>query len=135
MMASVRSFGNRSTELAVAQLLRQHGISGWRRHRPLPGKPDFFFPKLRLAVFVDGCFWHACPTCYEPPRVNVALWKAKAVYNQARDRKIARKLRGMGVTVIRIWEHSLRKPGVVARRLERAVARQSKQLQGWGSQP
>ena len=54
-IAAIRSKGNKDTELKLAAILRAHGIKGWRRHRPLPGKPDFIFPKHRLAVFVDGC--------------------------------------------------------------------------------
>ncbi len=61
VMAAIRSKGNKDTELRLAFILRAYGIKGWRRHYPLPGKPDFVFPKQRLAVFVDGCFWHSCP--------------------------------------------------------------------------
>lgn len=61
IMAAVRSTGNRTTELRLASILRANGITGWRRHQPLPGKPDFVFRRERLAVFADGCFWHGCP--------------------------------------------------------------------------
>ena len=61
VMAAIRSKGNKTTELRLASILRAHGISGWRRHQPLFGKPDFVFRRERLAVFVDGCFWHGCP--------------------------------------------------------------------------
>ena len=58
VMSRIRSRGNRDTELALAKLFRRHGITGWRRNQHVFGKPDFIFPKLHMAVFVDGCFWH-----------------------------------------------------------------------------
>ena len=70
VMAAIRSKGNKDTELKLAAILRAHGIKGWRRHRPLPGKPDFIFPKHRLAVFVDGCFWHGCRWHCRMPQDN-----------------------------------------------------------------
>jgi DNA mismatch endonuclease Vsr len=61
MMSRIRSAGNKGTELRLVQIFRTNSITGWRRGSKLPGKPDFVFPKQRLAVFVDGCFWHGCP--------------------------------------------------------------------------
>ena len=61
VMAAIRSHGNKDTELKLISIFRGHGIKGWRRHQPLPGKPDFVFRRERLAVFVDGCFWHGHP--------------------------------------------------------------------------
>lgn len=106
-MASIRSKGNATTERAFLQLLRQAGISGWRRHLNLPGKPDFVFRASRLAVFVDGCFWHGCPRCYRLPEDNRAYWKAKVLSNRRRDRRRTRELRSRSWHVLRIWEHSL----------------------------
>ena len=70
-------------------------------------RPDFVFPKLRLAVFVDGCFWHACPIHATKPRNNAAFWRKKLAANKARDRKVNRALRAAGWRVLRIWEHEL----------------------------
>ncbi len=70
-------------------------------------RPDFVFPKLRVAVFVDGCFWHMCPKCYVRPRQNRKYWDAKRETNQARDQRQARALRKAGWTVMRLWEHDL----------------------------
>lgn len=107
-MSAIRSRGNRGTELRLAELFRAHGITGWRRQLPLPGRPDFAFPKRKVAVFTDGCFWHGCPTCYQRPQSNKKFWDAKVVRNRARDREVARELRRRGWRVVRIWEHALK---------------------------
>jgi len=107
-MASIRSKGNRTTEDRFVRLLRSAGISGWRRHVGLPGKPDFVFPKKQLAVFVDGCFWHGCPRCYRLPEDNRPYWRKKVRGNRERDRRNSRLLRRSGWKVLRLWEHSLK---------------------------
>lgn len=124
VMSRIRGRGNRDTELALASLFRREGITGWRRHRPVFGKPDFVFPRLRLAVFVDGCFWHACPIHATRPRNNAAFWRRKLAANQARDRKVNRTLRAAGWRVLRIWEHELTRKGErkLLARLHRAFA-------------
>ncbi|HSU65776.1 MAG TPA: hypothetical protein VLJ39_02790 [Tepidisphaeraceae bacterium] len=71
------------------------------------GRPDFVFPALRLAVFVDGCFWHCCPRHANLPANNRAFWKRKLDANKSRDRLVARTLRKKGWQVLRIWEHEL----------------------------
>lgn len=124
-MASIRSQGNASTETAFLRLLRQAGIHGWRRHAGLPGKPDFVFRAERVAVFIDGCFWHGCPRCYRMPGDNRRYWKAKLLSNRRRDRRSSRKLRSLGWRVVRIWEHSLKS----GRAQAFAVARIGKALQ------
>ncbi|MGH9473685.1 MAG: very short patch repair endonuclease [Terriglobales bacterium] len=124
-MASIRSSGNRTTEARFAALLRENRITGWRRRQPLPGRPDFAFPGLKVAVFVDGCFWHGCPRCYRAPHANRGYWAAKVERNRARDGKTCRQLRARGWVVIRVWEHSLRGPGgrrAVAARLRRLLS-------------
>jgi DNA mismatch endonuclease (patch repair protein) len=70
-------------------------------------KPDFVFRKLKLAVFVDGCFWHGCPRHFIKPRNNAAFWRAKIAANRTRDRFVNRTLRAQGWKVLRIWEHAL----------------------------
>ena len=72
------------------------------------GKPDFVFPKHRVAVFVDGCFWHSCPQHATKPKTNVAFWQKKLAANKARDLLVGRTLRKDGWKVLRIWEHDLR---------------------------
>ena len=107
VMSRIRSRGNKATELALMRVFRAHGITGWRRRQGVFGKPDFVFPKLRLAVFVDGCFWHGCPRHGTKPRHNAAFWGKKFARNKARDRLVTRTLRQSGWRVLRIWEHEL----------------------------
>lgn len=84
VMARIRSRGNRDTELRMIALLREHRITDWRRGAILPGKPDFVFRSARVAVFVDGCFWHGCPCHGHTPRSNQPYWVAKLARNKAR---------------------------------------------------
>ena len=76
-MAQVKSTGNKSTEQALIQMMRRERITGWRRGYPLFGSPDFVFPKERVAMFVDGCFWHGHPTRCRIPSTNRGYWTAK----------------------------------------------------------
>ncbi len=109
VMSRIRRAGNKGTELRLITIFRANGITGWRRGSKLPGRPDFVFPKLKLAVFVDGCFWHGCPRHATWPKTRAAFWQRKIEANKARDRKVNRLLRAKGWKVIRIWEHELRK--------------------------
>lgn len=121
-MARVRSRGNRSTEIRLIEIFRKHGIKGWRRHPSLFGSPDFVFPEARVAVFVDGCFWHACPLHGRIPDQNRDFWKAKLERNKRRDRLVRRTLKNLDWRVMRLWQHDLRHPEVVVRRVRRALA-------------
>lgn len=107
VMSLIRSRGNKDTELRLIALMRVNGISGWRRGSKLTGRPDFIFPRLNLAVFVDGCFWHGCPKHGTSPKANASFWLAKITGNKARDRRVNRLLRAEGWRVLRIWEHEL----------------------------
>jgi len=106
-MSRVRGRGNERTELALVSVLRRNGLSGWRRNQPLFGKPDFVFRKSRVAVFVDGCFWHYCPLHATQPATNRAFWRKKLARNKARDLLVNRTLRKAGWRVLRIWQHEL----------------------------
>lgn len=117
LMAKVRGSGNLTTEEALAKVFRTEGWTGWRRQRPISGRakggrfrvrPDFVFAARRLAVFVDGCFWHGCPRHGTRPRGNAAFWRAKFRRNQERDRRNSRHLRRAGWKVLRLWEHELK---------------------------
>lgn len=121
-MAAIRSRGNRSTELAVASALRGAGMRGWRRHADLPGRPDFWWRKERVALFVDGCFWHGCPRCALRPRLNTPYWIKKLDANRTRDRRVSAQLRRQGISVVRVWEHALSSEAWL-RRLASALSR------------
>lgn len=125
-MRAVESTGNRTTELALRMALVRAGLVGWRvRPGELPGHPDFTFVREKLAVFVDGCFWHGCRMCHaRAVRSNAHYWRAKLELNQERDRLIPARLRRMGWRVVRIWEHSLKCSAATgASRIERALNR------------
>jgi DNA mismatch endonuclease (patch repair protein) len=107
IMSRIRSTGNYTTELRFMRMMREYKISGWRRGSKLPGRPDFLFPKQKLAVFIDGDFWHGNPRRYRLPKTNCDYWWAKIERNRKRDRTINRVLRKAGWKVLRIWESSL----------------------------
>jgi DNA mismatch endonuclease, patch repair protein len=108
-MALVKGKGNRSTELCVAGCLVRAGIRGWQRHSPdVTGHPDFVFPAKRIAIFVDGCFWHGCPSCRRNvPYSRRRFWVEKIAVNRRRDRHVTRTLKAQGYAVLRLWEHQL----------------------------
>lgn len=109
VMSGIRGAGNRNTELRLIALFRASQIAGWRRHQNVFGKPDFTFAKQRLAVFVDGCFWHrhgGCKFSYTP-KSRLDFWLRKFSKNVARDRLVTRTLRKAGWRVVRIWECDL----------------------------
>jgi DNA mismatch endonuclease (patch repair protein) len=107
VMSRIRGRGNKDTEVALAKLFRRYKITGWRRHQPIFGKPDFIFPRPKLALFVDGCFWHGCPKHATRPKNNRAFWQRKLSANKKRDRIVNRTLRQRGWVVLRIWQHEL----------------------------
>jgi DNA mismatch endonuclease, patch repair protein len=108
IMRSVKGKGNKSTEMRLRAALISNGISGWKVNpKDTFGNPDFFFPTEQVAVFVDGCFWHACTRCGHVPNSNSLFWKTKLDINRKRDKRINRQLRHHGIRVIRFWEHEL----------------------------
>ena|ERR1051326_3780877 len=129
VMAAIRSKGNRDTELTLAAILRKAGLKGWRRHLPVPGNPDFVFWKRRVAIFVDGCFWHCCPEHGRNPGSNRSYWVPKLRRNRQRDLETSRRLRKLGWRVLRLWEHDLHDHVQVAERIRRALLAGSEGLQ------
>lgn len=119
LMARVRSTGNHSTEIVVERTFQTHGIAGWRKHpKEIIGTPDFFFPRVRLAVFVNGCFWHGCEKCKRNiPNNRRSFWLAKIQQNRRRDARVLRQLRRSGFRTLTIWEHSLATDGWLSRLL------------------
>lgn len=107
IMASVHSKDTRP-EIALRKALWQAGVRGYRLDRDLLGRPDLTFKAHRVAVFVDGCFWHGCPKCYRQPTNNKDYWIVKIANNRKRDRQVSEKLASQGWTVVRLWEHEIR---------------------------
>ncbi len=127
VMSLIRSSGNRATELAMIHIFQVHRITGWRRGRvvlvntrtgSLRIRPDFVFPARKVAMFVDGEFWHGHPTRCQIPQTRRAWWIAKIESNKRRDRRQNRALRAAGWTVVRVWQHEL-KTSAVLRKLKR----------------
>ena len=107
-MAAIRSAGTRSTETRLRAFLVAQRFRGWRcQALELPGKPDFVFDKERVAIFVDGCFWHGCPQCFRMPKTNETYWRRKISRNIERDRQVSEELAALGWQVVRIWEHEI----------------------------
>jgi DNA mismatch endonuclease, patch repair protein len=75
----------------------------------LPGKPDVYIPSRRVAIFVDGCFFHFCPHHGHLPKSNVKYWRSKLARNAKRDRRTEKELRDLGISVARFWEHELQR--------------------------
>jgi DNA mismatch endonuclease (patch repair protein) len=108
-MSAIRGKGNKSTEVALRLGLVRARVRGWAVHpNGFLGSPDFLFKRKRVAVFVDGCFWHGCARCGHLPKSNRAFWRAKILKNQARARKIDIGLRKEGYRVTRFWEHAIK---------------------------
>src|SRR5688572_26700003 len=93
VMAAIRSKGNKATELRLVSIMRAYGIKGWRRQQAIPGTPDFVFQEKRIAIFVDGCFWHGCRHHCRMPKSRKSFWTPKIAANRARDRQVARLLK------------------------------------------
>jgi DNA mismatch endonuclease (patch repair protein) len=114
IMSRVKGRGNKATELRLIKIFRAYAIKGWRQRANIFGKPDFVFPRERLAVFVDGCFWHGCPIHGSIPISNRAFWRKKLSRNRQRDKLVCQRLRQLGFRVLRIWQHELASPDTVA---------------------
>jgi DNA mismatch endonuclease (patch repair protein) len=110
VMACIAGRGNRSTEWRLRARLISAGVSGWRVNaKDIVGKPDFAFDSAKVAVLVDGCFWHGCRHCRNIPATNREFWSKKIAANRKRDRQVSRTLRRSGWTVLRFWEHELKR--------------------------
>ena len=109
IMSKVHSKGNKSTELRLIKLFKENKITGWRRYYPVEGRPDFVFIKRRVAVFIDGCFWHGHDCRNTRPSANAEYWQNKRERNMKRDVKITELFEKRGWRVLRIWECELKK--------------------------
>ncbi|MEM0143389.1 MAG: very short patch repair endonuclease [Candidatus Micrarchaeia archaeon] len=109
-MSAIKSKNNKSTEEKFLLFLKQNKITGWRRHpKKYYGAPDFIFQSLKIAVFLDGCFWHKCKIHFKSPKSNLDYWITKIKRNVKRDKEVNSYYKKLGWKVVRIWEHSIKK--------------------------
>lgn len=106
-MSRIRSRDTKP-ELILRKALFNQGFR-YRVNYKLTGKPDIVFVKKKLAIFVDGCFWHGCPACYRRPKSNTDYWDKKVETNMNRDKANSGILKEQGWTVMRFWEHDVKK--------------------------
>lgn len=109
IMRAVKSKNTKSTELALIALFKENHITGWRHSYNVKGHPDFVFLEKRIAIFVDGCFWHGHDCRNTRPAENAEYWAAKREKNMQRDRETTARFEKRGWTVVRIWECELKK--------------------------
>jgi len=109
IMSSIKST-NTKPELLLRKALWTSGIRGYRIHwKKVPGRPDIAFPEKKIAIFVNGCFWHRCPYCKPPmPKSNLPFWEEKFRKNILRDRSKTKLLKKLGWNTIVIWECQLK---------------------------
>jgi DNA mismatch endonuclease (patch repair protein) len=114
-------------EISLRKALWSMGVRNYRKYPKLPGKPDLIFPKHKIVVFVDGCFWHGCPKHFRTPKSNKNYWDQKIVRNTERDREVSAKLKEMGYKVIRVWEHDVcPDPDAAVKIITRSLQRRAK---------
>ena len=100
---------NTGPEITLRRALREAGLSGYRLQWKVPGRPDIAYPGRKVAIFVNGCFWHMCPRCDLPlPRSNRDYWIPKLRRNKERDSEKREALEETGWTVITVWECEIR---------------------------
>lgn len=109
IMKKVRSRNNKSTELKLIQVFRENSIKGWRRGYPVKGHPDFVFLDKKIALFVDGCFWHGHDCRNTRPADHAEYWAKKRERNIRHDKEVTAMFEQRGWRVIRIWECELKK--------------------------
>jgi len=107
IMSKVRSKNNKSTEIKLINLFQKNGITGWKRNYPVKGHPDFVFLSKRIAVFVDGCFWHGHDCRNTRPSDNQEYWQKKRERNIKHDADVTVMFEKRGWRVLRIWECEL----------------------------
>lgn len=109
IMKRVRSKGNKSTELRLIEIFHKSKIVGWRRGYPVKGHPDFVFIDKRIAIFVDGCFWHGHDCRNTQPSEHKEYWEKKQEHNKMHDKEVTELFKARGWIVLRIWECELKK--------------------------
>ncbi|HXS54014.1 MAG TPA: very short patch repair endonuclease [Usitatibacter sp.] len=120
--------GDTKPEVQLRKALWRRGLR-YRLRSKLMGRPDLVFPRHKVVIFVDGCFWHRCPKHFVRPRTNAARWERKLESNVSRDQRVSSALKIIGWRVIRVWEHEIRDDSErTAARLARLIRRGSEPL-------
>lgn len=118
---------NTKPEISLRKLIFANGLRGYRLHYRLNGKPDIVFPRRKIAVFIDGCFWHKCPKCFIKPASNKKFWSRKIESNVKRDKDVNRALKKKGWKILRIWEHEVKHEKIVKRKIINRVKNDKKE--------
>jgi DNA mismatch endonuclease, patch repair protein len=123
IMSRIRA-KNTSPELILRKAIRKVGLKAYKLHdKNLPGRPDISFSKIKLALFINGCYWHRCPYCKPGlPKSHISFWREKFKKNKVRDKQKTRKLHNIGWQVMTIWECQIKKD------LSKAIARVKKAI-------
>lgn len=108
IMQHIRSKNNKTTELKLIKIFKENNITGWKRNYPVKGHPDFVFLNKKIAIFVDGCFWHGHNCRNTIPASNVEYWDKKRTKNIEHDLKVTSLFENRGWIVLRIWECELK---------------------------
>lgn len=106
-MSRIRGSDTKS-EIRLRKSLWNEGFRYTKNNKDIPGKPDLAFRGKKIAVFIDGCFWHKCPEHYNKPANNAEFWEKKIQSNTERDTKVNQLLASQEWKIIRIWEHDIR---------------------------
>lgn len=110
IMSSIKD-RNTGPELAIRKALWNNGIKGYRLHwKNVPGRPDIAFPSKKIAIFINGCYWHRCPHCKPPiPKSNLRFWENKFEQNVARDKRNVEQLGRLNWNVLVLWECQIKR--------------------------
>lgn len=93
-------------EIVFRKMLFARGLR-YRLHYSIDGRPDIAMPSKKVAIFIDGCFWHKCPKCFRPPKSRINYWEPKIQRNLDRDKRTNATLKAKGWKIIRVWEHEV----------------------------
>lgn len=124
-MSHIRTSGT-SSEMILRHIVKQMTDLPLKFNvSKLVGKPDIVIPRLKIAIFMDGCFWHGCPDHGKIPKSHKNYWRSKIVGNMVRDEEVSVALEEDGWTVWRVWEHDLKTENIqnTRRRLKRRLAK------------
>ncbi|MEI7724472.1 MAG: very short patch repair endonuclease [Bacteroidota bacterium] len=121
IMRAIKSRGNLSTEIKVISYFKRYKICGWRRNYKLFGNPDFVFPRLKIVLFIDGCFWHGHNCRNLIPKTNIQYWNNKIERTKTRDNLVSNKLTEQGWKVIRFWECELKQESTFIPKLKTSM--------------